>query len=111
MSIRNIAVIGLGNMGSAIATLLLKAGYRVTYPMYVYFFDFSSKGYRAAQERASSNNEVTLRPLNKKNWQSDLGIFREVINENFTNEWLWYPAAQHEFADFFECLFGFVSIY
>jgi 3-hydroxyisobutyrate dehydrogenase len=30
MSIKNITVIGLGNMGSAIATLLLKASYRVT---------------------------------------------------------------------------------
>ena len=30
MTIRNISVIGLGNMGTPLATLLLKAGYRVT---------------------------------------------------------------------------------
>ena len=30
MSVKNISVIGLGNMGTPIATLLLKAGYQVT---------------------------------------------------------------------------------
>ncbi len=77
-------------------------GYRPTYPMFVYTFDFASPAYREAKERAKAGNDISIRPLDKKHWESELEIFRTVTNDNFTHEWLWYPIPVDEFVDFFE---------
>ncbi len=77
-------------------------GYQPTYPMLVYTFDFASQAYREAKRRASSRDDITIRPLDKKHWEAELEIFRTVTNDNFTNEWLWYPIPSDEFVDFFE---------
>ncbi len=83
---------------------LTGAGYNPTYPLLVYTYEFASSAYRAANERAATRHDFNVRPLNKKRWRSELEIFREVINENFTEEWLWYPLTQEEFLDNFELL-------
>jgi GNAT superfamily N-acetyltransferase len=57
-----------------------------------------------AKELAATKHDFQLRPINKKLWRLELEIFREVINENFTKEWLWYPITQDEFLDSFEAL-------
>jgi GNAT superfamily N-acetyltransferase len=83
---------------------LTQACYQPKYPMLVYTSDFSSENYRAAKEHAVAKHDFQLRPINKKLWRSELEIFREVINENFTKEWLWYPITQDEFLDSFEAM-------
>jgi GNAT superfamily N-acetyltransferase len=81
-----------------------QAGYQPKYPMLVYTSDFRSEKYRSAKENAAAKHDFQLRPINKKLWRSELEIFREVINENFTKEWLWYPITQDEFLDSFEAM-------
>jgi GNAT superfamily N-acetyltransferase len=83
---------------------LTQAGYQPKYPMLVYTTDFCSEKYRVAKELAATKHDFQLRPINKKLWRLELEIFREVINENFTKEWLWYPITQDEFLDSFEAL-------
>jgi GNAT superfamily N-acetyltransferase len=81
---------------------LLQAGYQPTYPMWVFEIDLASEKFRKAEERARSNQAVQIRPINKKRWEADLEIFRNIVNENFTNEWEWYPMTREEFKECFE---------
>ena len=80
------------------------AGYYPKYPMLVYTSVFNSEKYRAAKELAAAKHDFQIRPINKKQWRSELEIFRKMINENFTEEWLWYPVTQDEFLDSFEAM-------
>jgi GNAT superfamily N-acetyltransferase len=81
---------------------LIDAGYLPTYPMHVFTYDFTSTNYRNAETRASTNLAVHVRPINKKRWQTELEIFRQIINDNFINEWEWYPMEREEFAEVFD---------
>jgi len=83
------------------AAYLTQAGYRPTYPLWVYAYDFSSKKYVAAKERFATRYEFQVRPINKNRWETDLEIFRQVINETFTQEWEWYPIKREAFGEFF----------
>lgn len=80
------------------------AGYRPTYPLLVYTTDFTSDKYKRALERAQANQAFQVRPINKRNWQSDLEIFRELINATFVQEWEWYPATREEFYESFNTI-------
>ncbi len=81
---------------------LLQAGYQPTYPLWVFEIDLTSEKFRMAEARARENRAVRVRPINKRQWDSDLEIFRNIINENFTSEWEWVPITREEFREFFE---------
>jgi GNAT superfamily N-acetyltransferase len=78
------------------------AGYQPTYPLWVYSIDTISPKFKAAEELAASNRTVRVRPIDKGRWYSDLEIFRMMINDNFIDEWEWYPAMSEEFQEFFD---------
>lgn len=80
----------------------LQAGYQPTYPLWVFEIDLASEKFRRAEERARDNKVVHVRPINKKQWHAELEIFRNIVNENFNNEWEWYPMTREEFEEFFD---------
>jgi len=80
----------------------LQSGYAPTYPLLVYTIDLSSPVYQAALERAGTVTSFHVRPLDKKRWESELEIFRRIINENFDKEWEWHPITQDEWLEFFD---------
>ena len=86
------------------AAYLTQVGYHPAYPLWVYAFDFSSVKYISAKERLATKHDFQVRPINKKRWETDLEIFRQVINETFTQEWEWHPVTSDEFLEFFESM-------
>lgn len=86
------------------AGYLIQEGYRLSYPLWVYEFDFTSAKYRIAKQYLASSHDFQVRPINKKQWETDLEIFRQVINETFTQEWEWYPVTSEEFLEFFAAM-------
>ena len=83
------------------AAYLTQEGYRLAYPLWVYEFDFTSAKYRLAKERLAASHDFLVRPINKKRWETDLEIFRQMINETFTHEWEWHMVTSEEFLEFF----------
>ncbi len=75
-------------------------GYSPTYPLWHYTIDFSSEKYRAVTQRVLANHSVHIRPIDKKNWESDLETYRRVFNEGFEEEWEFYPHTREEFHGF-----------
>lgn len=86
------------------ASYLRAAGYSASLPMWSYTIDFGSEAFAAAQRQAASNGTVTVRPIDKKRWDQDLGIFRAILNETFAGEWEFYPHSQDEIREFFDVL-------
>jgi GNAT superfamily N-acetyltransferase len=86
------------------ADYLTQVGYRPAYPLWVYAYDFSSVKYIAAKERLATKHDFQVRHINKKRWETDLEIFRQVINETFTQEWEWHLVTSDEFLEFFESM-------
>jgi hypothetical protein len=84
--------------------LLAAAGYHPTYPWWSYRIDFSSDTYRAASSRALRDAHCQIRPVNKKRWDADLGIFMRLYNEAFQDEWEYHPFTVDEMREFFKPL-------
>jgi GNAT superfamily N-acetyltransferase len=82
--------------------LLTAAGYRPTYPFWIYEIDFSSERYRTAARRALEEAHCTVRPLDKKRWDSEIETLRKVFNETFSTEWEFHAMTSAEFREFFD---------
>lgn len=70
---------------------LNNSGYQATYPLWFYTIDFSSENYRAVARGVIENKSVNIRPIDKKNWNTDLEVYRNVLNESFREEWEFHP--------------------
>lgn len=81
---------------------LASSGYQNTYPLWFYRVDFRSEKYRALQQRALANDEVIVRPINKKRWNQEIETFGGVMNEAFEEEWEFHPYSAAEFHEFFD---------
>ncbi len=88
-----------------------QTGYQAKYPMFAYEFDFSSPSYLEARDRVTGKHDFQIRPLNKKHWLSELDLFRTVINDNFIDEWLWYPISLDVFIDIFELMKPMIDVH
>jgi ribosomal protein S18 acetylase RimI-like enzyme len=80
------------------------ARYSPSYPMLSYEIDFSSSEYRSMVERASSNDQVQIRPFNRRNWNRELESFRQAFNETFREEWQHYDTSSDELHEVFDSL-------
>jgi GNAT superfamily N-acetyltransferase len=80
---------------------LQNSGYHATYPLWFYTVDFSSEKYRAVAQGVLENKSVNVRPIDKKNWDTDLETYRNVLNESFREEWEFHPFTSEEFQAFF----------
>jgi GNAT superfamily N-acetyltransferase len=83
---------------------ILNAGYKPSYPLFVFDIDFTSEKYQSTVERARANRTIEVHPINKNQWHSDLEVFRTIINDNFKEEWEWYPITEEEFQEFFDIM-------
>lgn len=78
------------------------SGYHPTYPFWSYIVDFSSEKYRMAAQSALRNKVIKIRSINKKDWDADLGKYRQLINETFREEWEAHPHTSEEFHELFD---------
>ena len=75
-------------------------GYEPTYPLWHYTISFASDKYRAAVQSALTHDVAHIRPIDKRNWDSEMETYRQIFNEGFREEWEFYPYTQAEFSDF-----------
>lgn len=78
------------------------AGFAPRYPLWVYTVDFASEAYAGLKRRAAANTVVTVRPLDKKRWKSEIDLLRRLINDTFVDEWEFYPMTPGETHEFFD---------
>jgi GNAT superfamily N-acetyltransferase len=84
------------------ADLLEAAGYRPTYPFWVYEVDFSSERYRTVSRGALEDARCTIRPLEKKRWNTELELLRVLFNDAFSDEWEFHAMTSEEFHELFD---------
>jgi GNAT superfamily N-acetyltransferase len=82
--------------------LLEAAGYRPTYPFWVYEIDFSSERYRTVSRRALEDARCAVRPLERKRWNAELETLRQVFNETFSDEWEFHAMTGAEYHELFD---------
>lgn len=78
------------------------AGYRPTYPFWVYEIDFASERYRAVSRRALGDPRCDVRQLDKRRWKPEIERLRSVFNETFRTEWEFHAHTSEEFHEFFD---------
>lgn len=74
--------------------------YQPTYPMWYYEVDFTSEKYNSAKERYATYNAAIIRPVSKKNWEKDIEIVTDMLNETFINEWEFAKVSHAEMKEF-----------
>jgi GNAT superfamily N-acetyltransferase len=84
------------------ASLLEGAGYRPTYPLWLFDVDFSSDRYRTVSRRALEAARCEVRPLDKKRWDAEVERLRTVFNETFSGEWEFHAMTSGEFRELFD---------
>jgi GNAT superfamily N-acetyltransferase len=82
--------------------LLEAAGYRPTYPLWIFDVDFGSERYRTASRRALEDPQCEVRQLDKKRWDEELERLRLVFNDTFSDEWEFHALTSEEFHEFFD---------
>lgn len=75
--------------------------YQPTYPLWYYEVDFTSERYKEAKHRYTNYDTVAIRTISKKNWNQDLEIIADVLNETFVNEWEFTKMSHAEMKEFF----------
>jgi GNAT superfamily N-acetyltransferase len=76
-------------------------GYKPTYPLWYYDVDFASEKYQAAKKKYSQYEDAKIRTISKKNWNKDLGIIADLLNETFSDEWEFAKMSHAEAIEFF----------
>jgi len=84
------------------AEMLERAGYRATYPFWLFEIDFSSERYRTASRHALEDAQCVVRPLDKKRWRPEVESLRSIFNETFREEWEFHAMTSEEFHEFFD---------
>lgn len=82
--------------------LLEAAGYRPTYPMWLFEIDFSSERYRTVSQRALEDARCAVRPLEKKRWNAEVETLRSLFNDTFREEWEFHAMTSDEFHEFLD---------
>lgn len=74
--------------------------YNPAYPMWYYEVDFNSEKYQSAKQRYANYAAAVIRPVSKKNWDNDIQIVTDMLNETFVNEWEFAKATHAEMKEF-----------
>ena len=74
--------------------------YQSTYPLWYYEVDFSSEKYKSTKQRYANYEEAVIRPVSKKNWDKDIQIVTDMLNETFVHEWEFTKASHAEMKEF-----------
>jgi hypothetical protein len=75
--------------------------YQSTYPLWYYEVDFTSEKYKMAKQRYANYDAAVIRPVSKKNWDKDIQIVADMLNETFIDEWEFAKANHAEMQEFF----------
>ena len=86
------------------AGMLGAAGYRPTYPFWLFDVEFSSERYKTVSTKALEDARCDIRPLDKKRWDDEIEALRLVFNETFRTEWEFHELTSEEFHDSFDDL-------
>jgi hypothetical protein len=82
--------------------MLEAAGYRRTYPIWIFWIDFASERYRDATRRALEAPRCEVRPLVKKRWDAEVERLRSLFNDTFRDEWEFHAMTSAEFHEFLD---------
>ncbi len=74
--------------------------YQSTYPLWYYEVDFANDKYKSNKQRYSNYDAAVIRPVSKKNWNKDIEILTDLLNETFANEWEFAKASYAEMKEF-----------
>jgi GNAT superfamily N-acetyltransferase len=80
---------------------LERAGYEPSYPFWQYWIDFSSEVYKERARLALANPAAKVRPIDLARWDEDLGLFVELFNAGFADEWQFHPYTLEEFQELY----------
>lgn len=75
--------------------------YQPTYPLWYYEVDFNSDKYKAAKNQYEHYDAVAIRPISKKQWDKDIEIVTDMLNETFVHEWEFAKLTHAEMKEFF----------
>src|SRR5690606_37517177 len=75
--------------------------YQPTYPLWYYEVDVTSEKYKAAKSKYLNYDAAVIRPVSKKNWDKDIEIVTDKLNETFVHEWEFTGMSHAEMKDFF----------
>lgn len=75
--------------------------YEPTYPLWFYEIDFANEKYKAAKERYANYDKAVIRSISKKNWNADIKLLTDLLNETFVNEWEFTSMSYDEILEFF----------
>ncbi len=82
--------------------LLEVAGYRPTYPFWLFWIEFSAERYRTTARRALEDARCAVRPLDKKRWNAEVETMRTLFNVTFREEWEFHAMTSEEFHEFLD---------
>lgn len=84
-------------------------GYRATYPLWCYDIDFTSEKYTTAKQHFSGYDKAVIRTISKKDWNKDLTLLADLLNEIFIDEWEFSSLTHEEIIEFFGPMKSIVS--
>ena len=74
--------------------------YQSTYPMWYYEVDFTSEKYKSAKQRYVNYDAAVIRSVSKNNWDKDIQIVTDMLNETFIHEWEFTRVSHAEMKEF-----------
>lgn len=74
--------------------------YQATYPLWYYEVDFTSEKYKAIKQQYVNYDAAVIRPVSKRNWNEDIEIVTDMLNETFVHEWEFTRASHAEMKEF-----------
>lgn len=77
-----------------------KLNYQPTYPIWYYEIDFANEKYRAAKRQYANYDTAVIRPVSKRNWDKEVKIATDLLNETFANEWEFTSMSYAEMKEF-----------
>jgi hypothetical protein len=81
--------------------IIEQLGYRQTIDLLAYWIESKNFGENAVLNKLVKrySNKVRIRPLNKKKFDEELEIMRDIFNDAWSNNWGFIPFSKEEFAE------------
>lgn len=73
------------------AELLQRAGYQPRRPAWTYRIDLHAGSWRETADRALSEPRCRVRPLDKRRWDTEMGLIADLLTATFVDEWEFQP--------------------
>jgi GNAT superfamily N-acetyltransferase len=80
---------------------LERAGYEPAYPFWEYWIDFGREEYKEAARLALAHPPAKVRPIDLERFDAELGLFTDLFNAGFAEEWQFHPYTLEEFRELY----------